>query len=157
MAICQYCNQEMNKAKSCTLTRFTDYADGIPTERLRYEDGGRCHDCGVKTGGYHHPGCDWERCPRCGGQVIGNCDCELIEDEEPIDAELQVELDKLNAALVKAKADFQSHIIVQGEQYYLYNQDGEGNAVGKCTQTYTRKGMIRYMRLITVHMRVDDE
>ena len=25
----------------------------------------RCHDCRVKTGGFHHPGCDMERCPIC--------------------------------------------------------------------------------------------
>lgn len=25
----------------------------------------RCHDCRVKIGGFHHPGCDVERCPIC--------------------------------------------------------------------------------------------
>jgi hypothetical protein len=29
----------------------------------------------VVTGGYHHPGCDMEICPRCGNQLI-TCDCE---------------------------------------------------------------------------------
>src|SRR5678815_2525340 len=33
-----------------------------------------CHDCGAKPGELHSPGCDTERCPRCGGQLI-SCDC----------------------------------------------------------------------------------
>jgi len=33
-----------------------------------------CHDCGVAEGALHVPGCDMERCPFCGGQLIG-CDC----------------------------------------------------------------------------------
>jgi len=33
-----------------------------------------CHDCKTPRGGFHHPGCDMERCPKCGGQLIG-CGC----------------------------------------------------------------------------------
>lgn len=29
-----------------------------------------CGDCGVAEGQFHVPGCDIERCPRCGAQLI---------------------------------------------------------------------------------------
>jgi hypothetical protein len=33
-----------------------------------------CHDCGVREGEIHQMGCDMERCPFCGRQLI-SCDC----------------------------------------------------------------------------------
>ena len=35
---------------------------------------GICHDCGAVEGQYHYFGCDMERCPFCGHQLI-SCDC----------------------------------------------------------------------------------
>jgi hypothetical protein len=40
-----------------------------------------CHDCGVVKGQYHVPGCDVERCPCCGGQLI-SCDCNVVVDDD---------------------------------------------------------------------------
>jgi hypothetical protein len=30
-----------------------------------------CHDCNAGVGKPHHPGCDAERCPECGCQMLG--------------------------------------------------------------------------------------
>ena len=75
MAICGHCQLEMTEDNtvSCMVSRM-ELPDGSVHDRLPYEGEGRCHDCFVAFGGYHHPGCDVERCPKCGGQAI-SCEC----------------------------------------------------------------------------------
>jgi len=38
----------------------------------------KCPDCGIVSGGFHHPGCDNEICPNCKEQII-SCWCEKID------------------------------------------------------------------------------
>jgi len=74
MAICNWCEQEMmdRNVKGCTVLTLNDfYDDDTVYNRIpqSYEHG-ECHDCGAHPGHMHHPGCDSEICPKCGGQAL---------------------------------------------------------------------------------------
>ena len=89
MAICDWCDQEMKTADGCTgnntITIKGKLYDTIPydPDYVLSDDAAdpivRCHDCKVKSGQMHHPGCDMERCPACGGQIIG---CGCLDEED---------------------------------------------------------------------------
>jgi hypothetical protein len=70
MSWCMYCEQEMTDpdVTSCVKISCVDDLDPVLCEEER------CHDCNVTRGGYHHSGCDMERCPKCHGQII-SCGC----------------------------------------------------------------------------------
>lgn len=78
MAKCETCEQEMRLSNSCNANVILIGAQGDFYERetTYYDDNDRCHDCGIinRKGNYHHFGCDIERCPKCGLQLI-SCGC----------------------------------------------------------------------------------
>lgn len=82
---CNYCDQEMTDKNtiSCNGNEQIDLGgktfDSVPFTPLGEID--RCHDCNVAPGGKHHPGCDMERCPICGGQLISCGHLDEFEDE----------------------------------------------------------------------------
>ena len=84
-AICELCGRDMLESKGCAISKihiagkvFKRIPVGGPGDFL---EGGpkdaRCGDCGALVGHYHHWGCDCERCPACGLQLIG-CGCEDV-------------------------------------------------------------------------------
>lgn len=79
MAECEFCGQDMLTADGCTKTHIIDpMTDGkdwiFPAIPFGYEkdwpDADRCHDCNAKTDEHHHVGCDVERHPRNGEQLL---------------------------------------------------------------------------------------
>ena len=84
MAVCSWCHGEMEMPISCTVSAFhqngrrfdlAPFGDDPDWPSTREE----CGDCGAIRGGFHHPGCDIQRCPACGGQLI-SCGCRFDED-----------------------------------------------------------------------------
>ena len=81
-AICVECEQEMGRGVGCTSA--TVELGGNAVDRLPYREGRPCHDCAVTYGQFHHLGCDWERCPQCGGQLI-SCNCWWTDEDDDED------------------------------------------------------------------------
>lgn len=61
----------------------------MPKELLKDITRGNCHDCSAEVGKEHMLGCDTERCPRCGMQLI-SCVC-FTKYTEGGDAEWDLE------------------------------------------------------------------
>jgi hypothetical protein len=83
--VCTWCLDDMTTAASCVVDalhrngrRFDMIAFG--REFGHRESDTRCRDCGVARGGWHHLGCDLQRCPACGQQMM-SCGCRFDEDE----------------------------------------------------------------------------
>ena len=84
-ARCELCEQDMLESKGCTVADihiggqvYKRVHVGGPGDFLEgASEDARCGDCGAQLGHYHHWGCDCERCPACGWQLI-SCNCENV-------------------------------------------------------------------------------
>ena len=83
-AICEWCQKYMDHPQTvtCAGNTIVEFPDGtnLPAVPFESPEGERCEDCGVATGGYHHPGCEEELCPKCGRQLI-TCGCLREKDK----------------------------------------------------------------------------
>jgi len=84
MALCTWCQREMTTAMSCTVDAFHRSGRRLAMIPFGRESGPRtsatrCGSCGVGRGGWHHPGCDLQRCPACRHQMM-SCGCRFDED-----------------------------------------------------------------------------
>jgi len=87
MATCVFCRRDMLTVDNCSYNQDygVTYADGINRPALTFhfqEPSGRCGDCGIVHGNYHHPGCDVERCAKRGKQLIS---CGCLDDENELE------------------------------------------------------------------------
>jgi ribosomal protein S27E len=86
-SICDYCNKDVYGVEGCSAKYLIPKYSNKAYVRSTYhfdEENGRCNDCNSKHGTFHHPGCDVERCPICGGQFIscmhgGAMECKITD------------------------------------------------------------------------------
>lgn len=84
-AKCELCGQDMLESKGCAIGDI--HIGGKARKRVPVVGPGgflegasedaRCGDCGAQLGHYLNWGCDCERCPACGRQLI-SCGCEDV-------------------------------------------------------------------------------
>ena len=79
MVICEFCGQEERGSDTCVKRFERQLPFGGELDDWTFGDSASgCGGCGGAVGGFHHPGCEVERCPKCHGQLI-TCDCETSE------------------------------------------------------------------------------
>jgi hypothetical protein len=128
MAMCEWCEQERTVARSCSveaLHRSGEPIGMIPWGREfpRWSSAStRCGDCGVGTGGFHHPGCDIQQCPLCRGQML-SCGCRFDEDRPEEDDDVVEIESRVEPLYVDADGDLVERRWVGGQEVIVHHTD----------------------------------
>jgi hypothetical protein len=124
MAACSWCLAEMTTVESCAVDAFHRNGTRISLIPYGLEPGWpstptTCGDCGVARGGWHHPGCDIQGCPSCGGQLL-SCGCRFDEDgdDNSADAAIPFGVDG-NGALTEIMSIGEIEVIVHHDDVPL--------------------------------------
>lgn len=84
---CDDCLEDMldDSVKTCTERTIEIHGTEFSRDAKYYDKNSRCHDCNIVniSGNIHHAGCDMERCPCCGGQLIS---CGCLDDDSDCEA-----------------------------------------------------------------------
>jgi hypothetical protein len=82
MPRCSDCGGKIGIAISCVRKRENQVPFGRESNSDWAEHVERCPDCGVTVGGYHHPECHIQECPKC-QELLVSCSCESRASLEP--------------------------------------------------------------------------
>ncbi len=110
----------MRTASSCDVQALHQDGVRIPMipwghERPRFgASHQRCGDCGVAPGGFHHLGCDIQRCAVCQGQMF-SCGCRF--DEDAVDDEV------IGDVFVDEDGDLGEVLRVGGQEVIVHYKD----------------------------------
>ena len=79
--LCVFCFSDISNKRivSCENNRYVNFPDGTSLPSIPFVPSDiyhefRCPDCNVRVGGFHHPGCEHEICPKCHG-TLADCGC----------------------------------------------------------------------------------
>jgi len=120
---CETCERAYRSKLGCSFSHVV-YDDGqeIKRERVSFVVNGCCPDCFAPAGRYHHTGCDQEKCPRCGVQILACLDGEFghkIEQWKRPASQRRQRNRRIRVAFALSDKSRRAHLIIVSGHTYL--------------------------------------